>query len=82
MEDAIYIGKCPICKGYGMLEAVISEKNGNCSILCEECFTEWNNPEDALKNRNRYRDRSFKDRIRSASFDEVTKAGWNKYMVK
>ena len=81
MAESIYIGACPICQGYGMLEVVISEQNNDCSIMCDECFVQWKNPEDALRNVKGYRDMTSGNIMRSATTDEVKTVNWERYIT-
>ena len=76
-----YIGECPICDGYGMLEIIYNLKVKNCSIMCDECLAEWDNPENALKNINGCRESYKEVEARTATIKEITKAGWRKYVL-
>ena len=76
-----YVGKCPICGDYGMLEILYNFKENICSIMCDECLAEWNNPEDALKNVNGFR-KSYKEaEARIATLEEIKEIGWEKYII-
>ena len=55
MDIIPYIGICKVCN-YGMLEINFDIMKNDCSIMCDECFAEWNNPEDALRNVNGFRE--------------------------
>ena len=75
----IYIGKCPRCNSYGMLEIVVSEGDV-CVVVCDECFVEWPNPEAAMKNIGGIRNFSSSQKVRSATFEEIERAGWTEYI--
>lgn len=81
MENMIYIGKCPICNKYEMLETVMNESSNSLYIMCDECSAEWDNPEDALKDIRGHRETYPDSKVRSATVDEVTKESWNKYII-
>ena len=76
-----YIGKCPICNEYGMLEIVVDIKNKGCSVLCDECSAEWKHPEDAIKNINGKRNFSSSQEVEDATYEDIKKAGWEKYIT-
>lgn len=79
MEKIFYIGDCPICR-YGRLEIHKDIAVDEYFVMCEECFAEWKNPQDALQNiRGK---RTFgKGAIRSATIDEIKILGWDKFVV-
>jgi len=56
MSDPLYVGSCPICQGYGMLEIVVNTENNNCSVMCDECSVEWKTPENARNNIDAHRE--------------------------
>ena len=74
-----YIKECPVC--CGMLEIVYDIKENKCSIMCDECSAEWDNPENAISNINGYRESSDEISVRTATLDEVKKMGWGKYIA-
>ena len=73
-----YISNCPVC--CGMLEIVIQPASKICSILCDECSAEWDNPENALKNINGYRESFSGVAVRPATIEEVKRIGWESYI--
>jgi len=80
-ESQYYIGRCPICGNYGMLEIVVNISSKECFILCDECSAEWANPEDALKNINGKREFETSQRVRNATYEEIKNLGWEKYLL-
>lgn len=82
MSENIYVGKCPICKGYGMLEVIVDTINKKFSVMCEECSAEWQNPDDALKNINGVREAFTGNKVRNATLEEIKTIGWEKYIVE
>ncbi len=81
MDNSIYIGRCPICRGYGMLEIVINDANKTYSVMCDECFAEWKTPEYALDNRGGFRDSTPNVRVRAATIDEIKTQGWERFIT-
>ena len=77
-----FIGNCPVCCDYGMLEILFNFKKKKCSITCEECLAQWNNPEDALKGVNGFRKSYPEAEARTATIEEIREAGWEKYIVE
>ncbi|HEX9062573.1 MAG TPA: hypothetical protein VF941_20555 [Clostridia bacterium] len=75
------IGECPICRGYGLLEILYNFDENSCSIMCDNCLTEWNKPEDALKNFNGFRKSYQKVEARGATREDIEEVGWEKYVV-
>ena len=52
MKEKIYVGKCPICRGYGMLEVIVDATDNKFFVMCEECSAKWQNPDVmVIKNR-------------------------------
>lgn len=77
----LHIGQCPICCDYGMLEIVFNFESKKCSIICEECLLEFDNPENALQKINGIR-KSYENAVaRIATIEEVIEAGWEKYIT-
>ena len=81
MEKKYYVGQCPICHEYGRLEICKNEYNNQYLVICDECLAEWKNPEDALKNINGHRESIKKGRVLNATFDEIKKIGWDRFIV-
>ncbi len=81
MDSPIYVGKCPVCHEYGMLEVVINVSSGVCSVMCDECYIEWKNPEEAINNINGSREINQNVRVRTAKMEEVKEQGWEKYVT-
>ncbi len=76
MNKIFYIGQCPICRGYGRLEVDKDISNNEYLIMCDECFAEWNSPQEALKNINGHRENIKKGLVRSATWQEIMSMGW------
>lgn len=81
MGENIYVGKCPVCRGYGMLEVVVDTNSNDFSVMCEECSAEWKNPEDALRNIKGFRGTFAGQKVRNATLEEIKRIGWQKYIV-
>ena len=78
-KKSYYIGDCLIC--CGMLEVVISINGKNCSIMCDECSAEWENPENALNNWRGSRTSANEIEVRTATLDEIKIANWDAYII-
>ena len=76
MDNPIYIGNCPTCHEYGMLEVVVNIKTHFCSVMCDECCAEWKTPEDAVNNMNGFREFNSTTRVRTATMEEIIGQGW------
>jgi len=77
--ESSYIGGCPVC--CGMLEIIIGVNDQKCSIMCDECSAEWDSPENALNRIGGSRSSSNGVKVRTATFDEIKKANWGKYVI-
>ena len=88
-EEKYFIGDCPVCGSYGQLEILYDMREKKCSIECEECLLEFKNPKEALKKINGYR-KNYSEEVkafggpiaRSATLEEIRKAGWEKYIAE
>ena len=69
---------CPLCR-QGMQEILKELSSGTLYICCDECDLEWPNPEDALADIHRSRDKY--GRSVDATPEEIKAAGWNKYLI-
>ena len=77
--EGFNIGNCPIC--CGLLEIVISINDHKCSIMCDECFAEWNTPENAFNKLGGFRTLTNEVRVKAASLDEIKRVNWEKYII-
>jgi len=80
-EPPFYIGDCRICEICGMLEIMFNYDSNECSVMCNECFTEWKHPEDALSNVKGFIQDRKRAETRLATLDEIKKCGWDKYLI-
>jgi hypothetical protein len=71
--ESYSFGECPICR-QGRLLAVKSPATGQLLLMCDDCESQWNSPDDA---------KSFESAITSeaaavvsATMQEVEAAGW------
>ena len=80
MGKAFYVGQCPICCGYGRLEIDKDILKDKLVVICEECLTEWETPQQALKNIKGQRG-SVKGKVRNATFDEIKTQGWDRFVL-
>ena len=78
--NSFHIGNCPVC--CGNLEIITNIKNGTCSIMCDECSAEWNDPENALKNFGGSRATATGMTARAATLDEIRNVDWEKYIAE
>lgn len=80
MGKVFYVGQCPICCGYGRLEIDKDISRDKLVVICEECLTEWETPQQALKNIGGQR-RPVKEKVRNATSDEIKIQGWDKFVL-
>jgi hypothetical protein len=78
-KKSFFIGSCHIC--CGMLEVVVNINDYKCSIMCDECSAEWENPENALNKFKGFRTLTSEVEVRTATLDEIQKAKWEKYII-
>lgn len=81
MEKIYYAGQCPICHEYGRLEICKDVGNNQYLVICDECFGEWNNPEDTLNNIIGHRESIKKGEVLSATLDDIKNIGWDRFIV-
>lgn len=66
-------GECPIC-GQGQLVAMKSVSTGELLIMCDECESQWQSPDEARSFENALSN-EIRD-IQKASLDEIKERGW------
>lgn len=76
----IYVGQCPICRGYARLEIDKDVTNDEYMVICEECLAEWKDPQSALRNVNGQR-WFAKGEVRGATIEEIRALGWDEFIV-
>lgn len=72
MEDCSF-GECPICR-QGQLLAVKSPSTGQLLIMCDDCESQWQSPDDAQSFEKTLSDEN-RD-VLDASCEEIKAAGW------
>ncbi len=72
MENYTF-GECPICR-QGKLLAVKRVSTGQLFIMCDDCESQWQSPDDARSFENAFSE-EVRD-IQKTSFDEIKAAGW------
>jgi hypothetical protein len=78
MNNNFHIGWCPFCN-QGWVNVVKNSALDKLFLLCEECDTIWDNPDD-LKLDNPIT-REFEDKLELPSTIEVQKIGWDKLII-
>ena len=81
MDPMPYVGTCKVCK-YGMLEIHYNFKSNSYLVMCDECLAEWENPENALSNKNGCRKTYTEAEARIAGVEEIIEIGWGKYIIR
>ena len=66
-------GECPVC-GQGQLVAMKSASTKNLLIMCDECESQWQSPDQAQSFKNAL-PIEIRD-IQNASLDEIKNCGW------
>jgi hypothetical protein len=64
-----------------MLEIITYIKTKQCSIMCDECYAKWSNPENALKNNEGFRTTATEITVRAATIEEIKEINWEKYII-
>lgn len=67
---------CPICN-QGWVQIVKEKETGNLFLCCEECESEWNNPEQILGEKAT---RDVYGYIEDPTMDEVKEKKWDSYL--
>lgn len=70
--------RCPVC-GQGRLLIALSTTPGDMFIICDDCESEWSNPESALKAEHPTRDKYKFSRF--AGLDDLDGHSWMKYVT-
>ena len=72
MEEHSF-GECPIC-GQGQLVAMKSSSTGHLLVMCDECESQWQSPDQAQSFKNALPHEIFD--IQRASLEEIRKSHW------
>ena len=80
MELKFHIGWCPFCN-QGWISIARYSVSNRLLLLCEECDTIWENPDD-IKNDKPLISNSFLGQVQEPEFNEIQKAGWDKFLIK
>lgn len=70
---------CPICS-QGWVQIVRDVETKELFVMCDECESEWNHPEDVkeLEARSEIND----NRVTTPTVEEIRMASWEKYIIK
>lgn len=79
MEDFAWIGNCPICH---QGRQIIAKENSTSKmyVVCEECESEWENPQDAIDKKPALRDTYGPSAFFSR--EEIAHHPWGTYLHK
>ena len=69
-------GECAICR-QGALLPVKDVATGKLLVMCDDCESQWRNPEEAQSYEKVLKDQV--NRVIDASPEDVQAAGWDKY---
>lgn len=78
MIRKLVVGNCKVC-GQGILEIVKELDTDKLYVRCDECEAEWDNPADALSNKNGNRNRY--GNFEKASYEQVQEKEWLSYLA-
>lgn len=68
-----HVGTCKVCR-QGVLEILKDVKEGRIFICCDECLSEWDNPRDAIADKN-YIETGI-ERAVTPTLEEINKMNW------
>ncbi len=79
MKNFAWVGQCPVC---GQGRQVIARENdtGKMYVVCEECESEWQNPEDAQAKKPASRD--LFGRSTYLTREEIASHPWEEFLAK
>lgn len=75
---AYYVKVCGDC-GQGQLVITKNPKTGEIFVMCDECMSEWKNPEVRQTENRLQSERNWKE-IKNATLEEIQTLGWDKYI--
>lgn len=77
--DAVYgvSNECTCCGRNGIVHMCV-EEHGKLYLECDECFTQWDEPQDVLDKIDGFREKYQFHHY--AWYEEVEDAGWVKYI--
>lgn len=76
--DAVYgVSECPFCWGSGIVHVCVDD-NSALYLECDECFTQWSEPQAVLLNMQGFRDKYTFHHY--AWYEEVEEIGWVEYI--
>ena len=78
MTNNFHIGWCPFCN-QGWVNIVKDTSSNNLILLCDECDTIWNSPDDFKLNNPITRE--FEVKLEVPSISEIQKVGWDKLII-
>ena len=78
MKNFNKVGNCDICEGNIII--VKEPKFNILLVMCDECQSEWNSPEDFLSGKPVITDEH--EKVVDASIQEIINNGWDKYIRK
>jgi hypothetical protein len=78
MNNKFHIGWCPFCN-QGWIDIVKDSSQNRMLLLCDECFTTWDNPTDIqLNNPMKY---ELLNKLETPSLNEIQEMGWDKLII-
>ncbi len=78
-NNNFHVAWCPFCN-QGWVEIVKDAGNGKMLLLCAECDTTWDNPND-LKFDKPIEDYKLIGNLEIPSINEVQEIGWDKRLI-
>ena len=78
MKNTLHIGWCPNCN-HGWVDIVKDSNHARLLLLCDECDTVWEKPEDISLNKPATD--ILTGLISAPTLEEVQRVEWDKYIV-
>jgi len=77
--NQIHIDECPICR-QGILIVMKEEESNNYLLICDDCESQWLNPEAVMQGAPPLE--LERNKLKEASIEEVKEIGWMQYVKK
>jgi hypothetical protein len=77
-DNHFHISWCPFCN-HGWVDIIKDSGNDKMFLLCYECDTTWNSPEDIIEdNPVEY---NLVGNLKIPSLKEIQEIGWDKFLI-
>ena len=78
-EVSFHVGWCPFCDQSWI--DIVKDSDGTLFLLCEECDTNWSEPENIQADKPNMDVVSLPVRAYKATLEEIDAKGWSKWVL-